>query len=62
MADSSDNSKKTRIDRRQVLQSATALAAAAAIPGVVSPTTAKAQGPNPDGGKAHLFPGDFKAF
>jgi haloacetate dehalogenase len=62
MSNSSENSKKTGIDRRQVLQSATALAAAAAFPGVVSPAPARAEGPNADGGKAHLFPDDFKAF
>ena len=62
MSDSSGNSKKTGIDRRQVLQSATVLAAAAAFPGVVSPTPAMAEGPNTDGGKAYLFPDDFKAF
>jgi haloacetate dehalogenase len=61
MSNSSENSKKTGIDRRQVLQSATALAAAAAFPGF-NPTLAKAEGPNTDGGKAHLFPDDFKAF
>jgi haloacetate dehalogenase len=62
MSRPSENSKKPGINRRQVLQSATALAAAAAIPGVVSPTPAKAEGPNTDGGKAYLFPEDFKAF
>ena len=62
MSGTSENSKKVGINRRQVLQSATALAAAAAFPGVVGPPAAKAEGPNTDGGKAHLFPEDFKAF
>ena len=62
MSSTSGNSKTTGLDRRQVLRSATALAAAAAIPGVVSPTPAKAEGPNTDGGKAYLFPDGFKAF
>jgi haloacetate dehalogenase len=62
MSNTSDRSKKTGIDRRQALQSATALAAAAAFPGAVSPAAARAEGPNADGGKAHLFPDDFKAF
>jgi haloacetate dehalogenase len=59
MSDPSENSKKTGINRRQVLRSATALAA---LPGVVRPTPAKAEGPNTDGGKAYLFPDGFKAF
>jgi haloacetate dehalogenase len=62
MSNPSGNSEKTGINRRQVLRSAPALAAAAALPGVVSPTPAKAEGPNTDGGKAYLFPDDFKAF
>jgi len=47
---------------RQVLPSATALVAAAAFLGTLCPTPAKAQGPNSDGGKAYLFPDDFRAF
>jgi haloacetate dehalogenase len=62
MSNTSESSKKTGFDRRQVLQSATALAAAASFANVVSPTPAKAEGPNTNGGKAHLFPDDFKAF
>src|SRR5262249_8180375 len=62
MSDPSENARKTGINRLQVLQSATALVAAAAFLGVVSPTPAKAQGPNIDGGKAYLFPDNFKAF
>jgi haloacetate dehalogenase len=62
MSHTSDNAKKPGVNRRQVLQSATALAAAAAFPGVASPALAKAEGPNTDGGKAYLFPEDFKAF
>jgi hypothetical protein len=62
MSNPSEKSRKTGINRRQVLPSATALVAAAAFLGVVSPTPAKAQGPNPDSGKAYLFPDDFKAF
>jgi haloacetate dehalogenase len=62
MSSTSGNSKTTGLDRRQVLRSATALAAAAALPGVVSPTPAQAEGPNTDGGKAYLFPDGFKAF
>jgi haloacetate dehalogenase len=62
MSDSSRRSKKTGIDRRRILQSATALAAAAACPGLVGPSPAKAEGPNTDGGKAYLFPENFKAF
>jgi haloacetate dehalogenase len=61
MSSTSGNAKKTGINRRQVLRSATALAAAAALPGF-SPAPARAEGPNTDGGKAHLFPDDFKAF
>jgi haloacetate dehalogenase len=61
MPDPSDNSKKTGISRRQVLRSASALAAAATLP-VVGPLHAAAEGPNTDGGKAYLFPDDFKAF
>src|SRR5262245_52410308 len=49
------------LDRRQVLRGATALAAAA-VPGLVGPTPAKAEGPNTDGGRAYLFPENFKAF
>ena len=48
--------------RRQVFQSATTIVAAAAFLGALCPTPAKAEGPNTDGGKAHLFPDDFKAF
>src|SRR5262249_59689306 len=62
MSNTAETSKKTGATRRQVLRTATALAAAAAFPGVVSPAPAKAEGPNTDGGKAHLFPEDFKAF
>ena len=62
MSDSSQDSKKTGIDRRRLFRSATALAAAAACPGLLPPTLAKAEGPNTDGGKAHLFPDTFKAF
>jgi haloacetate dehalogenase len=62
MSGPSQGSKKTGIDRRRVLQSASALAAAAACPGLVGPTPAKAEGPNTDGGKAYLFPDHFKAF
>jgi haloacetate dehalogenase len=62
MSNPSENLRKTVINRCQVLQIATALVAAAAFLGVVSPTPAKAQGPNTDGGKAYLFPDDFKAF
>jgi haloacetate dehalogenase len=50
------------LNRRQILRGATALAAAAAFPGVISPTPAKAEGPNTDGGRAYLFPENFKAF
>jgi haloacetate dehalogenase len=39
-----------------------ALGAAAAFLVVTSPTPAKAQGPNTDGGNAYLFGGDFKSF
>jgi haloacetate dehalogenase len=58
----SENSRKAGIKRRQVLQRTGAIVAAAALLGVVSLTPARAQGPNTDGGKAYLFPGDFKAF
>jgi haloacetate dehalogenase len=56
------NSRKAGKSRCLVLQSATALVAAAAVLGALSPTPAHAQGPNTDGGKAYLFPDDFKAF
>src|SRR5262249_46177873 len=62
MSNPSESSRKTAIDRRQFLPSATALVAAAAFLGALSPTPATAQGPNTDGGKAYLFPDDFKAF
>jgi haloacetate dehalogenase len=62
MSNPSEYSRKTGINRRQVLQSATVLVATAAFLGVVSPTPAKAQGPNTHGGKAYLFPDNFKAF
>jgi haloacetate dehalogenase len=62
MPNTSDNSKTTGVNRRQVLRGASALAAAAALPGVASPTPATAEGPNTDGGKAYLFPDGFKAF
>jgi haloacetate dehalogenase len=63
MSDSSKDSKQTGIDRRRLLRGATALAAAAACPGLVGPTAARAdEGPNTDGGKAYLFPDNFKAF
>src|SRR5262249_32575113 len=62
MSDPSENARKTGINRRQILASAAALVAAAAFLGIVSPTPAKAQGPNTDGGKAYLFPDHFKAF
>ena len=62
MSTTSGNAKKTGIDRRQVLRGATALAAAAAFPGAAGAAPAKDEGPNTDGGKAHLFPDDFKAF
>jgi haloacetate dehalogenase len=52
----------SEINRSQVLQRATALVAAATFLGALSPTLAKAQGPNTDGGKAYLFPDGFKAF
>jgi haloacetate dehalogenase len=61
MSRTSDHAKKPGINRRHILQSATALAAAAAFPGL-GPTPARAEGPNTDGGKAYLFPDDFKAF
>jgi haloacetate dehalogenase len=61
MSHPSENSRKTDVNRRQILRSATALAAAAAFPGFSS-TPAKAEGPNTDGGKAHLFPDNCKAF
>ena len=60
MSTPSDNAKKTGVNRRQVLRSATALAAAAALP-VLRPRSARAEGPNTNGGKAYLFPADFKA-
>ena len=62
MSNPSENSRKPGIDRRQVLQIATAFVAAAAFLGVASPTAVMAQGPNTDGGKAYLFPDNFKAF
>jgi haloacetate dehalogenase len=62
MSTFSPDPKKTGINRRRILQSATALAAAAACQGVTNPTPARAEGPNEDGGKAHLFPEKFKAF
>jgi haloacetate dehalogenase len=62
MSDPSRNSRKAGINRRQALRSATALAAAAASSGALSPAVVKAEGPNTDGGKAHLFPDGFKAF
>jgi haloacetate dehalogenase len=62
MSDPAQDSSNTGIDRRRLLQGATALAAAAACPGLVGPTTARAEGPNTDGGKAYLFPDSFKAF
>src|SRR5262249_12725557 len=49
------------LDRRQILQGATALAAAA-FPGVVDPTPAKAEGRTTEGGRAYLSPDNFKAF
>jgi haloacetate dehalogenase len=61
MSHPTESSRKTKVDRRQVLRRATALAAAAAFPGL-GPTPARAEGPNTDGGKAHLFPDHFKAF
>src|SRR6516165_10277655 len=61
MSNTSENSKKPGINLRQVRQSITALVAPAAFLGL-SPTPAEAQGPNTDGGKAYLFPEDFKAF
>src|ERR1700704_6557118 len=60
MSNPSENSRKPGINRRQVLQCATAFVAAAAFLGVVSPTPVMAQGPNTDGGKAYLFPNNFK--
>jgi haloacetate dehalogenase len=62
MSHPSENARKAGSNRRQVLQSATALVAATALLGALSPTPAMAQGPNTDGGKAYLFPEDFKAF
>jgi haloacetate dehalogenase len=59
MSKTSEDSE-TDVNRRQILQSATALAAAA-FPGL-RPPPATAEGPNTDGGKAYLFPDDFKAF
>jgi haloacetate dehalogenase len=61
MSNPSDNAKKTGVNRRQVLRRATALAAASALP-VLRPRSAGAEGPNTDGGKAYLFPDEFKAF
>jgi haloacetate dehalogenase len=52
----------TIIDRRQVLASAGALVVAAVFLDVVGPTAAMGQGPNTDGGKAYLFPDNFKSF
>src|SRR5881275_875611 len=62
MSSPSETSRNTGINRRQVLQRTTALVAVAAWLGVVGPTPATAQGPNADGGKAYLFPENFKAF
>ena len=62
MSNPSVNPRKTGSNRRHLLYSAAALVAAAAFLGVVSPTPTTAQGPNTDGGKAYLFPEDFKAF
>ncbi len=58
----SESARTTGINRRQILPGATALITAAAFLGVVGPMPATAQGPNTDGGKAYLFPEDFKAF
>jgi haloacetate dehalogenase len=55
-------SSNTAVIRRQILQSVTVLVAAAAFLCTLSPTPTTAQGPNTDGGKAYLFPEDFKAF
>jgi haloacetate dehalogenase len=57
----SENTRATGSNRRQLLRGAAALVAAALL-GIVSPTPAKAQGPNTPGGKAYLFPDNFKAF
>ena len=62
MSNPSEKSRIPGIGRRQVLQIATDLVAAAASRGVVSPSTVMAQGPNTDGGKAYLFPENFRAF
>lgn len=62
MSNLSEISRKSGINSRQVFRNATVLVAAAAFLGVASPTPATAQGPNTDGGKAYLFPDNFKAF
>ena len=62
MSNPSENSRKPGTNRRQILQIAMALVAAAAFLVMVSPGPAMAQGPNTDGGKAYLFPDNFKAF
>ncbi len=61
MSKLSENPRTTGGNRRQLLRRAAALVAAALL-GLVSPTPAKAQGPNTPGGKAYLFPDHFKAF
>jgi haloacetate dehalogenase len=68
MSASAQASKKSRIDRRQVLQSATALVTAAACTRLAGRTAAKDEGPkakdegpNEEGGKPYLFPDNFKA-
>src|SRR6476469_1715985 len=61
MSNPSENSRKPGT-RRQILQLAITLVAAATFLGVASPTPVMAQGPNTDGGKAYLFPDNFKAF
>jgi hypothetical protein len=60
MSRPSEYSRSAGSDRQLVRRSA-ALVAAVFL-GVVSPTPARAQGPNTDGGKAYLFPENFKAF
>src|SRR4051812_9678428 len=62
MSHYSENRTQAFIKRLQVLPKAMALVAAAAFLGVVSPTPTMAQGPNTDGGKAYLFPDNFKSF
>jgi haloacetate dehalogenase len=61
MCHPSERSRKAGITCRQDLPGAAALLVAVAFV-VASPTPAKAQGPNTDGGKAYLFPDGFKAF